>query len=340
MVTAIDKTIKELENEKSKLFKYLQKEISEKQKALSNEFQSLNDVKSKIATRKTEFEDIFYKNSNNDDNLQDYNTKSQQANKVFESFENICNEYKVNSKMNDSFAAFDGYSKFVQEQCEIVNNLCQKLSQLMTPTQKKQQEKGEVKASDDSKEEMRQIVPNLVTIDATKIKAKNNNNNIDNKMNVNGNENVRNDNGGNRSSNIILFDDILDDAIGIDPNDVGTNNSNNNNYSNNNNSNNSGNGVELRKMKIKCVMDVEGNSVKKTWTLAAKRDEIHYSSLVENAKKVGKQRKVPDWENKEYIFEVNGQQVSNENEFVQHCVNADNPDNSDYLTIYMTGKIQ
>ena len=154
MVTAIDKTIKELENEKSKLFQYLQKEIEEKQKALSNELQSLNQVKSKIATRKTEFEDIFYKNSNNNDGkLMDYNTKSQQANKVFKSFENICNDYKVNSKLNDSFAAFDGYSKFVQEKCKIVNNLTQQLSELMATTQK-QEEKGQMKASDDSKEEI------------------------------------------------------------------------------------------------------------------------------------------------------------------------------------------
>ena len=101
-----------------------------------------------------------------------------------------------------------------------------------------------------------------------------------------------------------------------------------------------GNGVELLKMKIKCVMDVEGNSVKKTWTLSKKRDEIHYASLLDKAKKVGKSKKVPDWDSKEYVFDVNGEQVTNEEEFVQHCVNADNPDNCDTLTIEMTGKIQ
>lgn len=85
---------------------------------------------------------------------------------------------------------------------------------------------------------------------------------------------------------------------------------------------------ELAKIKIKVVgMTIAGKDVKKNWTFynKDKKREFTYDELVIKTRKLLKTKKVDNYETATLSFKVGENEVATQQDFIDYCVNAPDP---------------
>ena len=90
---------------------------------------------------------------------------------------------------------------------------------------------------------------------------------------------------------------------------------------------NSNYNTELTKIKMRCCIKINGNDVTKAWSFYNndRKKEFTYNCLIAKARKVLRIKKVEDYENKVFSFFIGQNQVSNQQDFEDYCINAPDP---------------